>query len=152
LNWSNKIRVSVLFSSVGILLLACQTSTVTNLSKDEIDSQKQFLSQAVMETPYSAVVKHTRVEVVELPEDKFNSKHIFYADVIDTIRGQVLENISYTMLVERGEEAILDIEPVIITLCKDDGYYWPGTGAQFSANKLLLKIAKQNVKTTDTNQ
>lgn len=141
-----------LFIPISIMLAACQTSQVTSDDVERVDSQKQFLSQAVMETPYSAVVKHTRVEVVELPEDKVNSKHIFYADVIDTIRGQVLENISYTMLVERGEEAILDTKPVIITLCKDDGYYWPGTGAQFNANKSLLKIAKQNVKTTGSDQ
>jgi len=141
-----------LFIPIRIMLVACQTSTVKSANAELVDSQKQFLSEAVLKTPYSAVVKHTRVEVVELPEDKFSRKHIFYADVIETIRGQELQSISYTMLVERGEDAILDTEPVIITLCKGDGYYWPGTGAQFSANKSLLKVANQNVKTVDSNQ
>ncbi len=139
--------------SACLLLMACHTLAVGGVEQNQLDVQSVFLSEAIANTPYSAVVKHTDVEVVNSPDDEFISKHIYYAEVIETIRGEESENIRYTMFVERGEDVDLDSSPVIITLCLDNGnYYWPGVGAQFNANDSLIHLAKNRVLKAEPHQ
>lgn len=141
------------FLSACAVLIACQASAVSRLSQEQLAGQRAFLSEAIVATPYSAVVKHTRVEVIDMADGEFSSKHIFYADVIETIRGEERSNVHYTMFVEHDEEVILDNAPVILTLCIDDGeYYWPGVGAQFHVNQPLIQLAKSSALRTDTSQ
>ena len=142
-----------------LLLTACipfvvfHTHAIGSLTKEQLDAQKMALSEAVVSTPYSAIVKHTYVEVFPVPDDETSSKHVYHADVIDTIRGEEREKILYTVVVERGEEATIDDSPVIVTLCPyDENFYWPGVGSQFDANYDLVEIAKDTVVNVDKDQ
>jgi hypothetical protein len=61
---------------------------------------------------------------------------VYHVRVIENIRGPKLKKLSYFAIAEKGEDPGLTKEPVILTLCKDkEGYYWPGTGAEFARTK-----------------
>ncbi|UXD89455.1 hypothetical protein HUF19_15535 [Thalassolituus hydrocarboniclasticus] len=109
-----------------------------------------YLLSAVAETPYSAVIRHTDAKVIEGTD---GSQHIYYAEVVDTIRGVHRNRIHYSMSAEPDEALSLDDAEVLITLCiNNDGYYWPGTGAQFPADKQLIQRAKNHALRASTNQ
>lgn len=47
------------------------------------------------------------------------------------------------MWLEAGDSPAFSSEPVIVTLCLyEDGYYWPGVGAEFESSPQMLKAAK----------
>jgi hypothetical protein len=101
------------------------------------------LEGALRETPFSAVVQHLGVDVVPVGSDEV--KFVYLVRVIEHIRGPKLEKLFYYAIAEKGEDPGLTKEPVILTLCTDqDGYYWPGTGAEFarteSARALVDKL------------
>lgn len=132
-------------------LASCNVFALNPATSEALGNQKFFLSEAIVQTPYSAVVKHTHVDVEE--HDEFMSRHIYYADVIETVRGNPRKQIKYTMLVERTEEPVLDTSPAIVTLCVYDGtFYWPGTGAQFDGEPALIRFAKAEAEKADTKQ
>lgn len=137
----------------SILVLAlCSSSTVASKAEHK-EAQQLALDKAIAATPYSAVVQHTRVEVLAVTDDPTLSEHVYYADVIDPLRGEPASRIKYRMYVEQDEDAIVERTPVIITLCNDsDGYYWPGVGSQFNATKGLLQRAKDINKELDAKQ
>ncbi|EGQ8024392.1 hypothetical protein [Vibrio vulnificus] len=135
------------------LLISSHSIAFGSIDEVLIDEQKDFLSTAILGTPYSAVVKHTDVKVLNSNALEFDTKHVYTAEVINTIRGHEQGAITYTMFVEYGEDAVLDTSPVIITLCVDDsGYYWPGVGAQFYVSEPLVQYAEKIVKSVDINQ
>ncbi|MGF1689548.1 hypothetical protein L4C36_23315 [Photobacterium japonica] len=142
-----------LFLTACIPFMVFHTPAIGNLISEQLANQMEALHKAVVSTPYSAIVKHTDVTVHELPEDKYISIHLYEADVIDTIRGEVRDNILYTVVVGRGEEATIDDSPVIVTLCPhDDKFYWPGVGSQFDANYDLIEVAKNTAANVDKDQ
>lgn len=103
------------------------------------------LARAVRETPYSAVVKHTAVDVV--PMGISGDKHVFEAQVVAAIRGQKRPSIRYFMMTERGETPGFAKEPTIVALCRDEGgLYWPGTGAQFPLTDASAAVARDVAK------
>ncbi len=141
------------FLPIYASLIACQSFASESGDQERLSMQKEFLLEAIESTPYSAVIKHTGVEVFDVADNKFASKHVYSADVIETIRGEKRSNIRYAMLVEHGEEATMDSYPVIISLCKRNGdYYWPGVGAQFGVNELLVKLAEDHASKVDNQQ
>jgi hypothetical protein len=92
------------------------------------------LANAVRDTPFSAVVQHLRVDEVPLGSDEV--KAVYHVRVVEHIRGPKLQELSYFAVVEKGEDTSFTKEPVILTLCKGkEGFYWPGTGAQFPRTK-----------------
>lgn len=123
-------------------------------TKDETDSSMRgALVNAIGQTPYSALVVHTRVDIVPLPNRKGSAddpaeyveeRAIYYARVVETFRGKSVRQIRYEMVGERGEAAAIDSKPQILTLCTGSrGFYWPGTGASFPAEQDLLVLARQ---------
>lgn len=101
----------------------------------------EALAQAIRETPYSAVLKHTAVEVLSSTSNE--EQHVFRARVVEALRGPKQPSISYVMVTEKGEDAAFTKEPVIVNLCQDqDGYYWPGTGAEFPLTEASLAVAR----------
>ena len=132
-----------LFLTACIPFMVFHTHAIGSLTKEQVDAQKMALSEAIISTPYSAIVKHTDVEVLPVPDDETSSKHVYHADVIETIRGEKRNHIRYVMYVHHDEEAIVDDTPVIITLCEDhEAHYWPGSGSEFEANSTLTEVAK----------
>ncbi len=118
----------------------------------------QGLTDAITETPYSALVQQMTVDVIPLPDtdtsdDYAEEQHVYNAAVLETYRGQPLKNISYAMIVEKGEAAILSKEPVILTLCEKEGiFFWPGVGSKFPASNQVKSVAKAVSKNVDVKQ
>jgi hypothetical protein len=92
------------------------------------------LTNALKDTPFSAVVQYVRKDVTSLEDDEV--KVTYQVRVLEPIRGPKLEKLSYFAIVEKGEDTSFEKRPVILTLCKGkQGYYWPGTGAEFTRTK-----------------
>lgn len=110
------------------------------------------LRKAINDSPYSAIVRHTKVEVQHAGTD--GDKHIRHARVIETLRGPKSDKITYTMFTESGESSKLPKGSVIVTLCRDgDGYYWPDVGSSFPSDKGAAdaaRIAAKSVKQDQT--
>jgi uncharacterized protein (UPF0210 family) len=118
----------------------------------------EVLRKAVADTPYSALVIHTKVEIAPLPvrsakpkkaveEVSGDERHTYYARVLETFKGTAYATIRYEMLVEKGESATLDSKPQVLTLCKGPrGFYWPGVGASFPGEVELIALARRAAK------
>lgn len=117
---------------------------------NQVNNQRDFLAQSILNTPFTAVVSHTQViKLTSNPDD--GDVYVLNAEVLEPISGKAQKKISYRIFVEFGEDIILNKEPVIISLCEDNGdYYWPGVGAEFPATAELLKVAHQVAKTKST--
>ncbi|MFN1647761.1 hypothetical protein [Vibrio rotiferianus] len=103
------------------------------------------LQTAVEETPYSAVVVLTGFE--GSGKDGGDNYYKVQAKVLDGVRGHITTKITFDMYTEVGDSPKIGIDPIIITLCHDDqGYYWPGTGAEFKATQEQVLIAKEAAK------
>jgi hypothetical protein len=115
---------------------------VSKPQASEGDFMLENLAAAIRETPFSAVVQHLRVDVVPLGSDEV--KFVYQVRVIENIRGPKLKNLTYYSIAEKGEDPNSAREPVILTLCKDqEGFYWPGTGAQFSRTKNTSAVVEK---------
>lgn len=133
-----------------LLLVSGYAFSDRSLNQAQIEAISPYLLSAVAETPYSAVIRHTDAKVIEGTD---GSQHLYYAEVTDTIRGEHRDRIHYAMSAEPDEALSLDDAEVLITLCiNDDGFYWPGTGAQFPAHEQLIQRAKNHVLSASTNQ
>lgn len=115
-------------------------------SPSMLDAQQDFLQISIQQTPFSAVVRVHSIS--SITDDKALVWHIYRGEIITPIRGQQSGDISYAMLVEKGEEAVLPAAPVLLTLCLNGNaaipsdFYWPGTGAEFAITSELLQVAQ----------
>tara|TARA_B100000700_G_scaffold233756_1_gene259004 strand:- start:616 stop:1089 length:474 start_codon:yes stop_codon:yes gene_type:complete len=115
-------------------------------SPSMLDAQQDFLQRSIQQTPFSAVVRVHSIS--SITDDKALVWHIYHGEIITPIRGQQSGDISYAMLVEKGEEAVLPAAPVLLTLCLNENaaipsdFYWPGTGAEFAITPELLQVAQ----------
>ncbi|EMN7215948.1 hypothetical protein WB841_003684 [Vibrio vulnificus] len=129
------------------------TQTGDNGVSHDIETQAPFLIEAIISTPYSAVVIHTNVDVINASDTGSITQFVYEAEVIETLRGKQHKQIRYTLYVEQDEDVILDTTPIIITLCSDnDEYYWPGVDAQFSGASSFVQAAKNNASQVDKHQ
>jgi hypothetical protein len=116
-------------------------------------SEISYLKSAIVNTPYSALIKQTEVNVEVVSDDDSIVRVIISAEVIETFRGDEQEFLQYEMIVEKGERVDVESRPMVITLCKQGGrYFWPGTGAMFSNNKIIIENIRNTVKTLDLYQ
>ncbi len=114
---------------------------------NHLDEQQDCLVQSILNTPFTAVVTNTQVTKLTSNPDE-GDIYLLNADVQEIITGKTETNISYRIFVEFGEDVLVNNEPVIISLCEDDdGYYWPGVGAEFPVTAALLTLAHQAAKT-----
>ncbi|WP_087024939.1 hypothetical protein [Thaumasiovibrio subtropicus] len=114
------------------------------------DEQAAALDSAINETHYSAVVAHTDFLVVE---GDYYEERVYVADVLKTIRGQQQASIEYRVLVKPGEEALFRLDPVIVTLCYENGsYYLPTKSAQLGYEPMFLELALSQVADFDAEQ
>ena len=150
---------SCLLLIVMFFTCACTANTQQSaLSESEFIFQSNVIVKSITNTPYSALIRITSVETIDLPDadksDDFSEQQFIYnADVIETYRGEIKKNISYMMQVEKGEEAGFSEVPFIITLCtSNESFYWPGVGASFSADSRLISLAKKAATQTDNKQ
>ena len=140
-------------SILGLLLVqAC--SGIQNSEPADNDLQEKYdifnhLESLMKDTPYCALIQHTGVDIVPLPDAFPNDgdeeeKHIYHAKVLETYRGQKLSNINYTLVCEKGEGTTIIEKPFIIALCVDkEGFFWPGTGSDFEATQETIKTARR---------
>lgn len=118
----------------------------------------QGLKNAISSTPYSALIIHTRVDIIPMPDtnpddDYAEEKQTYHAKVLETYRGQQRKNISYTMTVEKGETAIIDKSPAVVTLCKsNDVFFWPGTGSKFPGTEEVTRTSRLTGQNIELNQ
>jgi hypothetical protein len=109
-------------------------ASVAEPQASEGDFTLENLANALRDTPFSAVVQRLRVDVIPLESDEV--KFVYQVRVIESIRGPKLKKLTYYSFAEKGEDPNSTTEPVILTLCNDhEGFYWPGTGAQFALTK-----------------
>ena len=132
--------------------------TEIQLSEREFLQQSKNMQKSLEHTPFSALIKITSVETIDVPDDDpsddyAEQKLIFQAKVIETYRGRKRSVLAYDMYVEKGESVESIEVPFIITLCQSkDGFYWPGVGASFSADKRLIELAKKQTRQLDKKQ
>lgn len=144
-------RNPFLFSAVICLFCSCRVDGTAQISASERDLalQADAIEQSVLNTPYSALIRITSVDSIQLPDDDPSDdyserKDVYHADVLETYRGESVKNITYLMYVEQGESAEFSRDPFIVALCRsDDGLYWPGVGASFAADEKLVEIARK---------
>lgn len=121
--------------------------------EEAASSLNEPLERAVAQTPYSALVIHTRVDIEPLypkkgasvGQDEYTEERaVYYARVLETFRGKTVQQVRYEVWGERGEAAVIDSKPQILTLCSGPrGFYWPGTGASFPADPELVVLARR---------
>lgn len=156
-------RCSLLFSVLvchGLSLAdpAAPAASVQNAASaqaptDASEYYMEALERAIAETPYTALIVHTRVAIHPQPETTRSpaawdaamyERHVYYARVLQTFRGKPVAHIRYELEAERGEGAHIDSKPQIITLCSGPrGFYWPGTGANFPVTDASLALARK---------
>ncbi len=148
--------------AAACLFLLCATSVIAQsaASAESVSraAQLESLREAVALTPYSALVIHTKVEITPLPVRSANAKkagdgevgeerHIYYARVLETFKGKAYTAIRYEMVVESGEQAVVDSKAQLLTLCKGpSGFYWPGVGASFPDDVEMRSAARSAAK------
>ncbi|EGR0104613.1 hypothetical protein RH728_004031 [Vibrio vulnificus] len=136
-----------------VVLMASSASAKSDTDSEVFETQAPFLIEAIISTPYSAVVIHTNVDVINASDTGSITQFVYEAEVIETLRGKQHKQIRYTLYVEQDEDVILDTTPIIITLCSDnDEYYWPGVDAQFSGASSFVQAAKNNASQVDKHQ
>ncbi|MGI1900405.1 hypothetical protein, partial [Vibrio campbellii] len=109
------------------------------------------LQTAVEETPYSAVVLLTGFEGPE--QDGGDNYYKVQAKVLNGIRGHITSKITFDMYTEVGDTPKIGVDPIVITLCHDEqGYYWPGTGSEFTVTQEQVLIAKEAAKNLSDGQ
>ncbi len=147
-----KYKAVIFIMLLGLLVVqSCSINdTPEKIQKEELAFIIQTMEDAISTTPYSALILHASVDVISVLDDDSIEKHIYHAKILETYRGQKLENISYTMFVEKGETVFTNKEPFVVILCvNNEGFYWPGTGSSFPATEKIVEAAKrisQNVK------
>ena len=127
--------------------------SVQAFAKTKESIELNGFKNAIENTQYVAKVKITKVETFN--EDNGLDKHVYSAKVLATYKGKELEQVSYDMFVERGEDAAFNSAPVYIALCVDSEgtYYWPGTGSQFAATPVLKAwLIKNNLNDMDSTE
>lgn len=82
--------------TILLILSFCANAEHTDLL--ELDSFRK----AVSSTDYLAKVKVIKIEFFQEVGDSY--KHIFIADVVTTYKGATHKQISYEMLIEKGED------------------------------------------------
>jgi len=153
---------------IQLLCMVCLTSACEagsnnteaeqQLTDAEFLQQSEYFQKAFEATPFSALIKITSVKTIDIPDDDptddyAEQKLVYQAKVIETYRGKIAGELSYEMYIEKGEGAEYIKEPFIITLCQSkEGFYWPGVGASFSADKRLRDLAKQQARQLDKKQ
>ena len=116
-------------------------------------SEISYLKSAIVNTPYSALIQQVDVNTEAVSDDDSIVRMIISAEVIETFRGDEQKVLQYEMIVEKGEKVEVESQPIVVTLCKQGGrYFWPGTGAMFSNNKITLENVRNKVKTLDPHQ
>ena len=130
-----------------------QNAASSQAPTDAREYYMEALERAIAETPYTALIVHTRVDIHPLPpttrspaawDAATDERQVYYARVLQTFRGKPLAHIRYELVAERGEGAHIDSKPQIITLCSGPrGFYWPGTGAHFPVTDASLALARK---------
>jgi hypothetical protein len=134
--------IVILFLIVGVIHSAIAQSVVS--------SELNGFIQAIENVHYLAKIKFTKVEVTV--QDDGLEKQVYFADVLDTYKGESHKNINYEMLVEQGEDVIFNSTPVYVALCLDSAgnYYWPGTGSEFKPSTVIdVWLAENKEKLID---
>jgi len=153
----------ILLLCMIFLTSACEAGTNNTedekqLTETEFFQQSKYMLKALEHTPFSALIKITSVKTIDIPDDDpsddyAEQKLVYQAKVIETYRGKISTELTYDMYIEKGESAEHIEEPFIVTLCQSkDGFYWPGVGASFSADKRLRELAKRQVSQLDKKQ
>jgi hypothetical protein len=148
---------------IVFLISACEAGSSndgadTHQTDAEIYQQSKHMQQAFRETPYAALVEVISIKTIDLPDDDptddySEQKLIYQVNVIETYRGEKRSQLSYDMYIEKGDSVESSNEPFIITLCQsEEGFYWPGVGAGFPADKRLIAMAKEISKQIDNTQ
>lgn len=144
--------LTLLLTTVLFIVSSCSIKEAAPPDKSEqhrLAMMMEALEGFVSNTPYCALIKHTRVDVVPVPDpypdDGYvEEKHIYHAKVLETFRGQKMSNISYMTITEKGEGANISTEPIVITLCNDkEGFWGLGTGSAYPATNDVIKTARQ---------
>jgi len=138
---------------LGLLMVpSCSVKHVAATNKTEqqrLALMMEALEGFISNTPYCALIQYTSVDVVPVPDpypddDDVEEKHVYHAKVLETYRGQQLDNISYIETTESGEGAHISAEPVVVTLCVDkDEFFWAGTGSVYPATDEVIKAARR---------
>lgn len=118
------------------------------------DPMLAFLAEAIANTSYVALVRHTSVQRRPAAgKHDFEDDLIYKARVLRTFRGPSLTHLTYVAGVERGETASLSYEPVLLTLCASGSkFYWAGTGSSFPADEAVLAAAEHHAANVDRQQ
>ena len=111
----------------------------------------ELLQQNIMTTAYTGVVLPIKVKVTTSNGGKPSAfatdyvNHIYHAKVIETIKGPVLEEITYAVMAEARIAPRLENYPIIVSLCgsAQQGFYIPDNGYESAAPEALIQQARK---------
>lgn len=83
-----------------VVLMASSTLAKSDTDSEVFETQAPFLIEAIVNTPYSAVVRHTNVDVINESDTGSITQFVYEAEVIETLRGKQHKQIRYTLYVE----------------------------------------------------
>lgn len=118
------------------------------------------LSRAVTETPHALLVVHTRAAIEHIPSGEkprrlgegeipvmTEERHIYEAQVLETLRGPSMQRVRYELVVDRGDSISISSRAQIVMLCRGpQGYYGAGVGSTFAATRELVAFARASAK------
>lgn len=113
---------------------------------------KEFFRNLVVEnfnsTPYTALILNRSFEPVnDIRTDLGFSGYVryrFYADVLQTYRGEPMGQLTYTITYEAGIAPKIIGKPELISLCqKNNNYFYPDNGYLLKASSELKNVLEE---------
>lgn len=144
-------RVYRVTTLAGLFGLAWVSSAALGL--EDKTFFRDLVSQNFKTTPYTALIINKSFEPVnDIRTDLGFTGYVryrFYADVLETYKGEALGQVTYTATYEAGIAPRIPGKPQLISLCHSDkGYYYPDNGYLLDATKDLKATLVELQKNT----
>ncbi len=123
-----------------------QNDRQTSKVPDNMVMPKSLLLDNIRTTDYTAIVHITRAAIIDKGKLRNYARHLYGAEVIETIKGEKHKNITFTLMAESGIALSFPTYPVVVSLCSDHGrYYVPDNGYVSGASQALIGAAREEM-------
>ncbi|MEA3372842.1 MAG: hypothetical protein U9Q62_04050, partial [Campylobacterota bacterium] len=113
---------------------------------DNMVMPESLLIDNIRTTDYTAVVHITKGKIIDRGVLRNYERHLYEAEVVETIKGEKHANITFSVMAESGIALNLPTYPIIVSLCSGHGrYYVPDNGYVSGAPKALIEAARKEM-------
>ena len=107
---------------------------------------KSLLLDNIRTTDYTAIVHIVRAAIIDKGKLRNYVRHLYEAEVIETIKGGKHKYITFTLMAESGIALNLPTYPIVVSLCSGHSrYYVPDNGYVSGAPKTLIEAARNEI-------